>query len=178
MKQVLKVRNNPKNLFNVRHLKKEFRNLEKDLININEVWSDVQKLNYLADYSCQKYCSESSDIAQNILNNSDVIAKDFYFHFSIVYKLLEKINKETKNKQIKCFFKEFKKKFETKIQTFHNNVVKHREYSDFRHTIGSTSLSTFYFSVLTENGEFEIDPFIDAKKIGNNLLKLKKIIEK
>jgi len=178
MTQFLKIRNNPINLFNIARLKKEFKIFRKDLLSINEEWENVQKLNYLAHYLCQKYESESKNIAENILNNLDVLAKDFSFHFSVVYKFLEKINKEIVDKKIQYFFEEFKKKFEYKIQVFHNQVIKQREKPNFRNTLVYSFVSTFSFCALTKNGEFKIDPFIDAKEIENYLLKLKRVIEK
>ena len=174
MTQVLKIRSNPINLFNVIRLKKEFKNLKKDLLSINEVWVDVQKLNYLANYLIQKCSNESF---KNILNNLDVLIKDFSFHFSIIYKLLEKINKETKDEQIQYFFKKFQEKFKYKIQVFHNQAVKHKEKPNFRNTLAWSFTSSFCFSVLTEDGKFKIEPFIDAKKIENNLLKFKRVVE-
>lgn len=177
MVQFLENRANPINLFSVARLKKEFENLKKDLLRINGEWKNVQKLNYLAHYLCQRYQDESDEVAENIFNNLDVLVKDFSFHFSIIYKLIEKIKKRITDKRIQGFFEKFKKEFEYKIQIFHNEVIKHKEKPNFRVPLSYSFTNSFSFKVHTEKGVFKSDPFSDAKKIEDYLLELKNIIE-
>ncbi len=119
-----------------------------------------------------------------MFNGLEVIIKDFYIHFSIIYKLLERIQRVCKGDNdvlIKKFFKGFKKSLGKNIQILRNEVIVHKEKSSFRKThlsMFDTSHGGLFLKLHTENGDFELKPFVDSKIIEDQLLKLKKLIEK
>lgn len=178
----LTIRNRPVVIFQISKLKINYQKIKDILLKINDTWIDVQNLNLLSHYLISHFEEIERDgfYGDNICNFLKTLAKDFYVHFSIIYKLLEKIKNETQDKNIGELFKDFKLEFKHKIQISRNLAIVHKEKQDFLDTQNSlfdTSCGGLFLKLYTKNGIFEIKPFIDAKRIENYLLKLKKIIE-
>lgn len=177
----LTIRNEPIIIFNIQSFKSNYKNLEKYFLRINGEWMDIQKLNYILHYIIGQIITEGR-LKSDVFRNLDVLLKDFYIHFSIIYKLLEKINKEIKNKEIQKIFTQFKKEFKYKIQILRNKVIIHQEKIDFRDTkvvlFYTSSDDIVFLKLFTKKGNFELRPFRDAKKIENYLFKLKEVLEK
>jgi len=177
--QFLDIRHTPINIFSVSKLKNEFVELRDVLLTINGVWRDIQILNSFSCCIIGRLQNEENDIFEYLFSGLGVLTKNFYVHFSIIYKLLEKICK--KNKFFVGFFNEFEKNIGKNIQILRNEVILHQEKPNFRKTYGSsfdTSCGGLYINLYTNDGRFELKPFIDSKIIEDELLKLKKIIEK
>lgn len=175
----LDIRYTPINIFSVSKLKNEFIELKNVLLTVNSVWRDVQVLNSFSRCIIDQLQDEKNDIFECLFSGLGVLTKDFYVHFSVIYKLLEKICK--KNKIFDNFFNSFKKNIGENIQILRNEVILHQEKPNFRKTYGSsfdTSHGGLYINLYTKNGDFELKPFIDSKIIEDELLKLKKLIEK
>jgi hypothetical protein len=190
MSSILELKQNPKRIFNIFELKKKFKILEKNLLKINSEWYDIQYLNLLSHYILSNIdeVEKNSFFGLNIIDSLKVIAKDFYIHFSVIYIMFEKINKDTdKDQNINKLFLQFQKEFKTNIQIVRNEVILHKEkptYRDSYFTVFDTSGGGMALSIYASGNnkdsketEFKLKPFVDAKRIEEYLIKLKKIVE-
>lgn len=179
--QFLPIRKPPQIIFSISRLRDEFIYLKDPLLEINSTWLDVQTLNNFSNCIIGRLVDEKEDIFECLFSGLEVIIKDFYIHFSIVYKLLEKVCKNSKNIILKNYFKEFDKKFGKNAQILRNEVIIHKEKNNFRKihlSTFDTSCGGLFLKLITKKGNFELKPFIDAKIIEDQLLNFKKLIEK
>ncbi len=170
----------PKNIVKVENLCDKYREIKEKLLMLNGVWRDVQKLNNFCHCLLGKL-TEEKDNFKYIVNGLEVITKDFYVYFSIVYKLLENISgKYPKDKNITRVFTNLKKKIGKKVQILRNNLIIHMEKPDFKHTHGSilnTSHGGLFMTLITEQDDFDLVPLKDGKIIERCLYRFKEIFE-
>jgi len=178
----VKILSESKPFFEISNIKSSFINSQKDLAKINGTWLDILYFNSLSNYLLSNFNNvENSYYKKDAVDYLVVLSKNFYIYFSIIYKLIEKIKKEAKNKDIDSFFVNFKLSLGKKIQIVRNEVIIHKEYKNYRDSIFSsfdTGNSGLHLFLKTKNGDFELSPFDDLEELNLCLDKLKKIVEK
>ncbi|MFW6173901.1 MAG: hypothetical protein ACOC5T_09165 [Elusimicrobiota bacterium] len=179
----LSLRRPPKNIFEVSNLRKEYKKLKEDVLTLNRIWRDVQKLNNFSHCLLGEIAEMDDSLFECVWGGLEVVTKDFYVHFSIVYKMLEKICKDdySGRKKLNNFFTNFDKNIGKNVQILRNNLIIHTEKSDFKQPHGwvfDSSQGGLSMVIMTkENEEFNLNPLKDGKMIEENLFKLKEVIE-
>ncbi|TSC95093.1 MAG: hypothetical protein CEN87_105 [Parcubacteria group bacterium Licking1014_1] len=166
----------PIQLFNISKIGN--KKIENELLLINREWKDVQGL-----YNFFLCINKQLDIIDSVLfecyfDGMSVVIKDFYSHFSIIYKLLEKIKNNIDNKDIREIFREFEKNCGKNIQIIRNQIHIHKEGANFYKNFGTVFSRDDggTLKIDTENGSFELKPLADFKNVELYLLKFKEIL--
>jgi len=185
---ILPLYHNAKIIFNIHKLKPEFINIEKKILKLNGTWFDIQYLNSLSHFLLSNFNYVEKSAYSNMATDYLILlCKNFYIYFSIIYKIIEKLNTSMDNLGVNNFFTRFNSEFKTKIQIVRNQIIIHKEKPDFRDTWGSgfdTDFGGLHLTLFTNkkdkhsgDGFFELKPFVDAKVMEDYLYEFKNIIE-
>lgn len=153
---------------------------------IAKTWVDIEYLRFLFNYVFSKICANPDTQESKMLFNALlVLSKDFYLHFGIVKKLINKLLKDINNQNIKSIFLA-KKKFWDKINDIRNHILVHKEKKDFfniKLSFQGTHPRGIYIDLTYTNKErekerIEILPLVDVAEVESFLKELAKEFNK